>query len=203
MGLDYSYIVQVDKNKRDEILTYVDKHMNKESPSFKFENNELYLEKNIQVFYNKFENFFEKADEFPSRLTTSLIFEEDSAILNYLKEDYAKWHLEISEQEFLQSYRVEPNYFRIGGIDIYMGFYNKNRLDFADKNFIDARVLTDPNLMYFDFCAVTSDMSILFEESESIKRFFIELARDCGAEKCFLHRDDYEDMLIWQNERYK
>ena len=47
------------------------------------------------------------------------------------------------------------------------------------------------------FTAATTDMSLLFAESDSIRRFFTDMAAEVGAVCCIFDREGDGDEICW------
>lgn len=108
-------------------------------------------------------------------------FEMDSFILKYLEGGYS-WapHYDKSEVDFF----IEPNgKARIGGIDISTRELEGN-----------------PDEIEVSLTAVTSDMSLLFRDSVSITRWFVEMSREINSIITYIDLEDDGVRIIYFND---
>ncbi|WP_334076654.1 hypothetical protein [Paenibacillus sanfengchensis] len=145
MGLDYSYVLVMRKDKRDELFHFVKEHGKVDRP-----------------------------DCFRAYL------ELDSHVLKYLEGGY-DWKPHYDKDE-IQQYLLPDNRAWIGGID-----YDE-RIPHANAEELVVR-----------FTAVTSDMSRLFEDSMSVRSWFVALSKEVDARITYLDLESEGHRIIYLN----
>lgn len=157
MGLDYSYILYFSREKQWEALKAVVDIAEPHQPPVKitFPDHELSIA--LETWSDK--NGVLRYDEPELDFHFSIDFEEDDAIQSYLRNS--------NEIENFRSLPivVKPKLIPIGYI--YLTIYNGNSEWFSGNN--------SENTVAFTFGTTGTRMSILFYESTSIRKKFVEL----------------------------
>ncbi len=113
--------------------------------------------------------------------STSLVFDIDPKIIK----SEGDWSLEYSNNllpdfiERFQTIYLGNGKIRIGGFDTFITRLEKH------------------GLFRIAFCAVTSDMSIMLEESFSVRKWITEISTACNAELSFVDREWKGDHILW------
>lgn len=180
MGLDYSYLLYFKREHLWDALQGVSAIAQPLGPPtrFRFPDGDRFLP--LQIWASKIYEYSHDDGKFS--FATSLYFEDDDLILEYVR-DLG------NEDEF----RAPPD---PGGLKqypigfIYLTVYND--LSCYSSSF------TEGNLVLFDFQAATTSMSLLFEESDSIRRRFTQLLTGHGGVGG-LFDNEYEGHVFWWN----
>jgi hypothetical protein len=178
MGLDYSYLLYFKRQRLWDALQGVAGFAEPLGPDtrFRFPDGDRYLP--LQIWTS---NVYEYSHVDPRfSFATSLYFEEEELIVDYMRE--------LGNED---QYRAPPDpdglkQYSIGFI--YLDVYNdltKFSYDFTQRD-----------LVLLDFQAATTSMSILFEESASIRRRFTQLLAAHGG-VCGLFDNEYDGHVFW------
>lgn len=180
MGLDYDYKVYLKKEKLLDALEYLLVNCDKERTGFEIDNGKL-----IRV--NRFHNRTEKTElvdhGISKQIDSCLIFKTDVKIIEYyLKELTQNYQHETDDvDDYLNLYQYDKDHYWVGNIEIHINDYSEKETGFIE----------------LEFWAVTSDMSILFSESESINKFFKTFCKKIDADFGCLYMEDSGYKLIW------
>ncbi len=181
MGLDYDYKLYIKKENLKKTLKFIYEHSDKERVSFEIKDEHLY----------KIENFGngritkKLLDDFGlnQRIDTCIVVDEEDRII-----EYYLWNLTQNYQpnsndksDFIDYYKSADKKFWIGNIEIHINDYSEKI-----ENFVEV-----------EFCAVTSDMSLLFANSKSIEKYFKELCKAVEVEYACIYMEDNGYRLIW------
>ncbi len=127
-------------------------------------------------------NFIKASEEVCESESICINFEVDSFILKYLEGGY-DWKPHYDKKEMNQ-YLTLDNKARIGGID-----------------YLEREVNIHGEELVVSFTAVTSDMSHLFQESISIRNWFIMLSKKVDAIITYLDMEGEGHRIIYFNGR--
>jgi hypothetical protein len=180
MGLDYDYKIYLKKEKILDALEYLLANCDEKRTGFEIDNGKL-----IKV--NRFHNRIEKSElenhGLSQTIDSCIIFKTDNKIVEYyLKELTQNYqHDTDDEDDYLTLYQNDKDSYWIGNIEIHIN-------DYSEK---------EPGLVELEFWAVTSDMSFLFSESESIDEFFKNFCSKVEADFGCLYMEDSGYRLIW------
>lgn len=186
MALDYAYKIYVQKNRLKKTLQTIYDRSDKERTGFEIKEGQLYkLQKNLanQVTGTT----FVPDQGIDQRIDCSLTIESDNKIVEYFLFDLTRhFRPDTADQTSrLDFYKTGENSFSIGNIEIEINNYH-------------SRI---PNTIEIIFWAATSDMSLLFENSPSIDRFFKELCQEISADFGCIFMEDNGYRLIWAQGR--
>lgn len=182
MGLDYSYLLYFKREHLWDALQSVAAFAQPLGPDtrFRFPDGDRFLP--LQIWASNVDEYSHNDAKFS--FATSLYFEEDEMILEYVRD--------LGNED---KYRAPPDpdglkLYPIGFI--YLDVYND--LSSFSRNF------TERDLVLLDFQAATTGMSLLFEESPSIRRRFTELLAAHGGVGG-LFDNEYEGHVFWWNSQ--
>jgi hypothetical protein len=180
MGLDYSYLLYFKREHLWDALHGVAAFAQPLGPDtrFRFPDGDRFLP--LQIWASNVVEYDHDDPKFS--FATSLYFQEDEFILEYV-------HKMGNEDEF----RAPPDpdglkQYSIGFI--YLSVYND--LSRYSSSFIEH------DLVLFDFAAAGTTMSLLFEESPSIRNRFRQLLGLYGGVGV-LFNNEYEGHVFWWN----
>lgn len=180
MGLDFSYILYVRWEKMWDALQAVTRIAlpATEPTRILFPDHEILVPMETWLGNNGVQHFDDPEIDF----STVLYFEEDEAILEYIKGDESTEELR-SPPEPNGKRRIPIGY-------IYLSIRNKGSDWYAED---------DPR-EWAAFCFGTpgTTMSILFEDSPSIRNTFLNLARVIPAECAVFDREFNGEVIWWQ-----
>lgn len=149
MGLDYS------------ILTYIKKEKLKESFNWLLSNtddDEKEISLNQDSLLIKGHNFSSNVEDNRVNYSTSIIFDIDLPIIETLYEKYSTRKVEIFKENFVSTY-LGNGKIRIGNFDVSITY------------------LTEKEIYKIEFTAVTTAMSCMLDESESVKNWINEFSQ--------------------------
>jgi hypothetical protein len=178
MGLDYSYLLYFKREHLWDALQGVAAFAQPLGPDtpFRFPDGDRYLP--LQIWTS---NVYEYSHDDPRfSFATSLYFEEEDLIVEYVRE--------LGNED---QYRAPPDpdglkQYSIGFI--YLDVYND--LSKFSSSF------TERDIVLLDFQAASTSMSLLFEESPSIRRRFRQLLAAHGGIGG-LFDNEYEGHVFW------
>jgi len=180
MGLDYSYLLYFKREHLWDAMQGVAAIAQPLGPDtrFRFPDGDRFLP--LQIWAHKVHEYSHDDPRFS--FATSLYFEEEELILEYVRE--------LGNED---RYRAPPDpdglkQYPIGFI--YVDVYND--LSRFSRSF------TERDLVLLDFQAATTSMSLLFEESASIRRRFRQLLAEHGGVGG-LFDNEYEGHVFWWN----
>ncbi|MNO58913.1 hypothetical protein D3C76_494880 [compost metagenome] len=145
MGLDYSYVLVINKDKREELIRFV--------------------QENGRV---------EGSDCF------SIHVEVDSFVLKYLEGGY-DWKPHYDKEE-IQQQLTSDHKARIGSID-----------------YTEMQPKMDSDILIVSFTAVTSDMSLLFQDSMAVRNWFIVLSQKVNSMITYIDLESEGHRIICLN----
>lgn len=186
MGLNFNYRIYLKREKLKDTFKYVLDKSRKENSPIEFKNDNFYKIEYPHLPLNQqkkiiIEDLFEK--RFLGGF--SLFFERDNKILEYKLRQVCNGYDSEYDNNFQVS--LKDKIFSIGNIDISIEDYSSKISGFVE----------------IQFTAVTSSMSILFEESKSIESFFKSLCKEMEAEYGCLDKEHNGYRLIWfEGEEY-
>lgn len=179
MGLDFSYILYFQWEKIWDALDAVVKIAQpSETPSrLVFPDHELLIPMDTWSSNNGLQH----ADDPELDYSTVLYFEEDEAILEYME----------SHGKGMEDLRCPPEStgkrkYAIGYV--YLSIYNRKSDWYGEEGARDVAA--------FDFGTPGTTMSILFQESTSIRNTFLNLARSVPA-VCAVFNNEFDGEVIW------
>lgn len=179
MGLDFSYILYFQWEKMWEALDAVIKIAQpSETPSrLIFPDHELLIPMETWISNSGVQH----SDDPELNFSSVLFFEADEAIREYIED-----HGGNSDD-----FRSPPDATGIAKIPIgyvYLSIYNKGSDWYGEDGARDVAA--------FDFGTPGTTMSILFQESASIRNTFLQLARKIPAE-CAVFNSEFSGEVIW------
>ena len=146
MGLDYCYVLLIDKKEKANLWEHLRKNGNSES---------IYGETCL-----------------------SIDFELDNKIFEYLRNNIAEDKGRISKEKLLLNREGYPSYFP----EIHLG-----RVGCIFIRFYDSQM---DNKLFVQFSAATTQMSILFQDSESVEEWFLNLGKKFGSIVTFIDLEE-------------
>ena len=180
MGLDYDYRIYVKKKNLRSTMEYIFQNCEKSRSGFEFVNSDLFRLNRLHygVERRKIEN-----DGLNQDFDCCLIFANDDKIWEYHLNDLSEGFNPSSREELdnLSTYQVDANNFWIGNIEVRVRDYTENIRDTVEISFL----------------AVSSRMSELFRDSNSIDKFFKRLCKEVEADYGYLSKESEGYKLIW------
>lgn len=155
MGLNYEYRVYLEKERLPAALEYVFSRWDQQRTGFFFENERLFKMNRSQ---RGAERIALKNFGLQQTLDCSLIFKNDDKIWSYYLNDLCESYHPNNDDDgdFIGLYQINKDHFWVGNIELS----------------IQECPAISEDTVELKFSAVTSDMSILFDQSESIECFF-------------------------------
>jgi len=180
MGLDYDYKVYLKKEKLLDALEYLQSNCDKERTGFEINDGKLIK---INKFHDRTEKYELENHGISQQINSCIIFKTDTKIVEYyLKELTQNYqHDTDDEDDYLRLYQYDKDNYWVGNIEIHINDYSEKK----------------EGLVELEFWAVTSDMSKLFSESDSINVFFKTFCKKVDADFGCLYMEDSGYRLIW------
>lgn len=180
MGLDYDYKVYLKRERLLEALEYLQDNCDEKRSGFEINNGKLIR---VSRFHNRIEKNELENHGISQKIDSCMIFKTDIKIVEYyLKELTQNYqHDTNDEDDYLNLYQYDKDNYRVGNIEVHINDYSEKEM----------------GLVELEFWAVTSDMSILFSESESIDKFFKDFCKKVQADFGCLYMEDSGYRLIW------
>lgn len=178
MGLDYGYLCYFKREHLWDALQGVAAVAQPLGPDtrFRFPDGDRFL--SLQIWASNVDEYSFNDPKF--NFATSIYFEEDELIREYVgKMGNEDQFCAPPDPDGLKQYSI--------GF-IYLSIYN----DLSQYS----RSFTEQDLVLFDFQAAGTTMSLLFEESASIRRRFTQLLSAYGG-ICGLFNNEYEGHVFW------
>lgn len=183
MELNFFYNIYIQKDKLEKTLRYLHKHCDAQLTDFEFQGNNMFHVERSSVGDVKTKIELYK----PEKLNCTVIVENDEIItsyyLNYLSERYEP--NSENEENYFDYWLTDKKHIRVGNIEIYIS-------DYSDKI---------ENTFELSFVAVTSNMSVLFAESESINKFFKNLCLEIKADHAYLYKEEYGIQILFLDKK--
>ena len=180
MGLDYSYLLYFKREHLWDALQGVAAIAQPLGPDtrFRFPDGDRFLP--LQIWASNVDEYSHDDPKFS--FATSLYFEEEELIVEYVRD--------LGNED---QFRAPPDpdglkQYPIGFI--YLDVYN-NLSKFSSS-------FTERDLVLFDFQAATTGMSLLFEDSASVRGRFRQLLAACGGVGGVFD-NEYEGHVFWWN----
>jgi hypothetical protein len=177
MGLNYS------------ILTYIKKEKLKDSYNWLFNNtddDEKKISINQDSLLIKGHNFSCNVEDNRVDYSTSIIFDIDLPIIETLYDKYSTRKVEIFKENFVSTY-LGNGKIRIGNFDVCITY------------------LTEKEIYKIEFTAVTSYMSCMLDESESVKNWINEFSQISDSILSCINEEDNSYIILFEegNKTYE
>ena len=182
MGIDFSYILYFDRKKQwDALQALVDIALPFQPPTkIIFPDREIYVP--LLTWIDK--NGMLQYDEPELDLHFSIYFEEDEAIRYYLRDRKPEESFRSPPDE------LKPRIVSIGFI--YLSIYNQTSAWYSER---DAK-----EIVGFNFGTTGTRMSLLFDESTSIRKTFVELLERVPGICGVFNREDNGEVFWYQGQ---
>ncbi|MDU1905943.1 MAG: hypothetical protein E6772_14300 [Dysgonomonas sp.] len=179
MELNFAYRIYIDETHLEKALRYLHAHCDSEYTDFEFQGDVMFhIDKaSVGTVKTKIEIYQ------PESLSCSLVVEKDDSIVNYYINNLAQiYNPEIdSEKRSLRYWQTDKNHFRLTDIELYI-------LDYSE--FLE-------NTLELSFFALNPNLSLLFSESKSIKKFFTRFCEIVEAKHAFLQQEEYGIQMLY------
>jgi HEAT repeat protein len=187
MGLDYSYNILCDTEKAWDVLQDA-----AEWGSWSFSREKVHLHSDEALTWDDIDNYLESPQTAkPLYIDAAFLFPWDEALRDYYNED-PEWRADLLEHH--------PTFFEKDVVGVGSITVSLCRGDCFMEDKSDAERQAAARRTRIQFRAVTTRMSLLFEQSSSIRQRFCELAARHEPAICVLDREG-PDVVLWFDGR--
>lgn len=180
MGLDYDYKIYLKREKLLNALEYLQANCDEKRTGFEVEKGQLIK---VNRYHDRVEKSVLENHGLSQTFDCCIIFKSDNRIVEYYLKELAQnyQHNTDDDDDYIALYQYDKDRYWVGNIEIHIN-------DYSEK---------ETGLIELEFWAVTSDMSRLFAESESIDKFFKTFCSQVEADFGCLYMEDSGYKLIW------
>lgn len=185
MGIDYSYRLFIPQERLWDVIQDVAEFTNSVAEEFtivQFPNHEIFLPFGFDPYQSSTISFDDSLHRKSFHL--SLVFEVDEAIKSYIAEQEQE-RIAEGKSKFSKSYDVGE---KVSIGVIYLSVY-RDLTKYVTEHSTELAMLR--------FTAATDRMSVLFEQSQSIRNTFGSLLMKADGAYGILDREGADDLLIW------